>query len=180
MSAFREIIITVLVAIVITFLLHFGIEARSVHYSCMLPNLEEGEYIMVDKVIYHFSDPERGEVIVFWPPEELGSANPFIKRIIGLPGDTIEVKNGKVFIDDIPLEEEYLKEPFHYTVSSRRIPYGEYFVLGDNRNNADDSHVWGTLPRQNIIGRAWFIYWPLNRCRMVKHYSYPELEGAEG
>ena len=131
---------------------------------------------MVSKASYFFSDPERGEVVVLWPPFE--SKTPFIKRVTGLPGETVEVKDGKVFIDGVPLEEEYIKEPPHYTMAPREIPDNEYFMLGDNRNNANDSHYWGTVSRSNIIGKAWFIYWPPNKWEVMKHYSYPELTEA--
>ncbi len=141
----------------------------------MLPNIEDGEWIMVSKASYFFSDPERGEVIVFWPPEDVNSEYPFIKRVIALPGDTVEVKNDEVFINDIPLEEEYIREPPRYTMPAKPIPDGEYFVLGDNRNNANDSHSWGNVSRDNIIGKAGFIYWPPDKWGIIKHYGYPEL-----
>ena len=175
MKIVREIGITILIAIAIIALIRISIQGYTVHYSCMLPNIEQGDWIMVSKARYFFSDPERGDVIVFWPPEEAASDRPFIKRVIALPGDTVEVKDGKVFINDIPIEEEYIKEPPRYTTSFEIIPDGEYFVLGDNRNNANDSHCWGNIPRDNIIGKASFIYWPPEKWRPLKNYSYPEL-----
>ena len=176
MKIAREIGITILIAIAIFVSLRFTIQGYTVRYSCMLPNIQDGEWIMVSKASYFFSDPERGEVIVFWPPEEVNSQYPFIKRVVALPGDTVEVKKGKVFINGIPLEEkEYIKEPPHYTMHPEQIPDGEYFVLGDNRNNANDSHCWGTVARHNIIGKAWFVYWPPENWGPVKRYSYPEL-----
>jgi len=173
----REIGITILIAIAIFVSLRFTIQGYTVRYSCMLPNIEDGEWIMVNKASYFFSDPKRGEVIVFWPPEDVDSEYPFIKRVIAQPGDTVEVKNGKVFINNIPLEEEYIREPPRYTLAPKLIPDAEYFVLGDNRNNANDSHQWGTMPGDNIIGKAWFVYWPPDKWGIIKHYSYPELTG---
>jgi len=175
MRTLRDIGITILIAIAIFVSLRFTIQGYTVRYSCMLPNIEDGEWIMVNKASYFFSDPERGEVIVFWPPEDVDSEYPFIKRVIAQPGDTVEVKNGRVFINDIPLEEEYIREPPRYTMPPETIPDGEYFVLGDNRNNANDSHSWGTVPDDNVIGKAWFIYWPPDKWGILKHYGYPEL-----
>ncbi len=178
MKILREVGITILIAIAIFALLQAVVANYKVHGSCMLPNVEEGEGIMVSKASYFFSDPERGDVVVLWPPFK--SEVPFIKRVIGLPGETVEVKKGRVFIDGIPIEEDYIREPPRYTMPSKEIPPDEYFVLGDNRNNASDSRSWGTVPRENIIGKAWFIYWPPGKWGVIKHYSYPELtEGEE-
>ena len=179
MKVFREIGITALIAIAIFAALKFAAPNYRVQYSSMLPNIEENDLLVVDKVSYFFSDPQRGDVIILWPPAEVKERNPFIKRVIGLPGDTVEIKDDKVFVDGIPLEEEYIKDPPRYTMPAKTIPEGEYFVLGDNRNNSNDSHYWGTVSRENIIGKALFIYWPPSRWRVVKHYSYPELTKAD-
>ena len=130
---------------------------------------------MVSKANYFFSDPQRGDVIVFNPP--LTSKHPFIKRIIGLPGDTVEVKEGKIFIDGIAIEEEYIKAPPNYDMPAKKISGKEYFVLGDNRNNSNDSHNGWTASEEDIVGKAWFVYWPLDRCGLIIHYDYPELLG---
>ena len=175
MKILREIGITILIAMAIFALLRVTVQGYRVQYSCMLPNIEDGEWIMVNKASYFFPDPKRGEVTVFKPHEELHSRYPFIKRIIGLPGETVEVKHGQVFINGIALEEEYTREPPRYTVPPKKIPENEYFVLGDNRNNSNDSHIGWTVHRESITGKAWFVYWPPNRWRIVKHYSYPEL-----
>ncbi len=176
MKVLREIGITILIAIAIFAIFRGAMQSYTVQYSCMLPNIEDGEWIMVNKATYFFSDPERGEVIVFWPPFE--SQHPFIKRVIALPGDTVEVRDNNVFVNGVALVEGYIKEPPHYTMPPIRIPQGEYFVLGDNRNNSNDSHNAWTVPRDNIIGKAWFIYWPLHKWGTIKHYSYPELTAA--
>ena len=178
MKFLRDFGITILIAIAIFALLRVTIQGYKVQYSSMLPGIEEGEWIMVNKASYFFSDPERGEVIVFKPHEEVHSRHPFIKRIIGLPGDTVEIKDGRVFINGIALEEEYIKETPHYTTPPKKIPDDEYFVLGDNRNHSNDSHNGWTAPRENIVGKAWFVYWPPDNWRVIKHYSYPELAGA--
>jgi signal peptidase I len=96
-----------------------------------------------------------------------------------LPGDTVEVKDKQVFINGIPLEEgEYIMAVVNYKMPAREVPENEYFVLGDNRNNSNDSHNNWTVPRDDIVGKAWFTYWPLNGLGLIEHHSYPELIGA--
>jgi signal peptidase I len=176
MKILREVVITILVAVAVFALLRFTVQSYSVVMSSMEPNFQEGECIMVSKMSYRSSGPQRGDVIVFNPPFD--SQFPFIKRVIGLPGETVEIKDEKVFIDGIPLEEEYIMESPNYTMSAQEIPENEYFVLGDNRNNSNDSHNNWTVPQDNIIGKAWFTYWPPSKLKVVKHYSYPELNEA--
>jgi len=142
----------------------------------MLPGIENQDWVMVSKAAYFFSSPHHGDVVIVQPPFQ--TEHPFIKRVIALSGDTIEVKEGKVYLNGTPLTEPYIAEPPRYTLPAQEIPEGEYFVLGDNRNNADDSHMWGTVPGENIIGKVWFIYWPPKHWRVVGGYNYPELANA--
>jgi signal peptidase I len=172
----REVGITILIAVAVFALLRLTVQSYTVVMSSMEPNFHDGECIMVNKVCYRSAGPQRGEVIIFDPPFE--SEYPFIKRVIGLPGETVEIKDGKVFIDGIPLEEEYIMAPPNNLMPATEVPENEYFVLGDNRNSSNDSHNGWTVPQDNIIGRAWFTYWPPSKLGVVKHYSYPELNGA--
>jgi signal peptidase I len=132
----------------------------------MVDNLHNGQYLIIDKLSYNplvsgtfgIGGPQRGDVIVFEPPNRPGED--YVKRIIGLPGETVEVRNGQVFIDGRPLAEPFVPGQMSYTMRPQVVPEGTVFVLGDNRNNSNDSHNWGTLPIENIVGRAWLSYWP--------------------
>jgi len=173
MKILREVGITILIAVAIFVLLRLTVHSYTVVMSSMEPNFHDGDCIMVNKVCYRSAGPQRGEVIVFDPPFD--SLHPFIKRVIGLPGETVEIKYGRVFIDGISLEEEYIMAQPNYTMPATEVPENEYFVLGDNRNSSNDSHNGWIVPRDNIIGKALFIYWPPSKWGVVKHYSYPEL-----
>jgi len=177
MKILREVVITVIIAAAVFALLRLTVQSYTVVMSSMEPNFQQGDCIMVSKMSYRSSGPQRGDVIVFTPPFD--SQFPFIKRVIGLPGEIVEVKNGEVSINGTPLEEdEYIAAQPNYTMSATEVPENEYFVLGDNRNNSTDSSRGWTVPRDNIIGRAWFVYWPPSKLGGVKHYRYPELNEA--
>lgn len=157
--------------IALSAILAFGIrtfvaEARYIPSGSMLPTLQINDRLIVDKLSYKFQEPERGDIVVFSPTEKLKAQNfneAFIKRIIGLPGEKIEVKGGKVYVNDKPMQENYIEQYPEYQYGPVVVPDKEYLVLGDNRNNSYDSHYWGFVPRQNIIGRAIVRFWPLER-----------------
>lgn len=165
----RDIIAPLVAALVISALFQVTVASFKVYGSSMLPNIQPGEYVMVSKAAYFVHPPERGEVIVFHSPHSPNSD--LIKRIIALPGDTVEVKSGTVFVNDTPLVEPYISEPPKYTYPHQKILAEYYFVLGDNRNNSSDSHKGWTVPRENIVGRAWLTYWPAHQWRAIEHYS---------
>ena len=175
MKAFlRDVLITLILAVVISFGLRAVIEPYIVQERCMQPNFQEGQRIFVNKVVYKFHEPERGDVIVFHPPPPYDSTEiPFIKRIIALPGDTIEVKNRALYVNGSKLHELYIKEPANYTLKRETVKDG-YFVLGDNRNNSNDSHTGWLAPRQNIIGKAWLSIWPPDKWGLAAYYPLKE------
>ncbi len=145
---------------------HFVAEARYIPSGSMLPTLEVNDRLIIDKLSYRFTSPERGDIVVFSPTEKLQKENfkdAFIKRVIGLPGETVEVKGERVYINNIPIQERYIEEDPHYQYGPVTVPDDEYLVLGDNRNNSYDSHYWGFVPKDKIIGRAVIRFWPPNR-----------------
>lgn len=165
-SRTRETLETFVVAVGLALLIRTTVaEARWIPSDSMLPTLEQGDRLIVEKISYRFDAPHRGDIVVFDPPQGsgFGGGNAFIKRIIGLPGETIAVAEGKVLIDGKPLQEDWNMEPSDYEMPPRLIPARHVFVMGDNRNNSADSHVWGALPIGNIIGRATLRFWPPHR-----------------
>ncbi len=157
--------------IALSAVLAFGIrsfvaEARYIPSGSMLPTLQINDRLIIDKISYNFHNPERGDVIVFNPTDALKQQNfkdAFIKRLIGLPGDQVEVKEGKVYINNQALKENYIEDKPNYNFGPVTVPPNQFLVLGDNRNNSYDSHYWGFVPRDRIIGRAVVRFWPLNR-----------------
>ncbi len=168
----REFLITALIALAIFLPLKATVQGYEVQYSCMLPNIRDGDWIIVDKAIYRIGQPQRGEVVVFQPPDSLNSEYPFVKRVIGLPGETVEVRDGSVFINGSVLEEPYIREAPRYSMLPMQVPDNEYFVLGDNRNSANDSHNGWTVPDDNLIGKARLTYWPASRLGVIDHFKF--------
>ncbi|MGB3692235.1 MAG: signal peptidase I [Spirulinaceae cyanobacterium] len=144
----------------------FVAEARYIPSGSMLPTLEINDRLLIEKVSYNFRKPERGDIVVFNPTDTLKEQNfhdAFIKRVIGLPGETIQVKNGRVVVNGKAIEEKYIEQEPAYDYGPVKVPENQYLVLGDNRNNSYDSHAWGFVPRENIIGRAAVRFWPVGR-----------------
>jgi signal peptidase I len=139
----------------------------------MEPNLENDQYLVVNKLGYRLHEPQRGDIVVFRDPRSDGRK--LIKRVIGLPGETVEIRSGQVFINGQLLDEPYIASQGRYTQQSTSVPEDEFFVLGDNRNNSSDSHNWGPLPSENIVGKAWLSYWPPASWGAIPHEAY----GAE-
>ncbi len=183
-SALREIIETIILTILIFLLVRSIVQNFKVEGRSMEPTLESGQYLLINKAVYWridtaalksafafqqdstpsshpvyvFGEPRRGDVVVFRYPKD--QSRDFIKRIIALPGETVEINGGKVHVDGKALDEAFLADHPSYVLEPTKVPPGNYFVLGDNRNNSSDSHVWGMVPEENIIGKAWVRYWP--------------------
>ena len=173
---FRELAITAGLALVIFLILQTTIQSSIVEGSSMLPGLENNQRLIVVKAVYHFRDPQRGDIIIIHPP--VAPDKQWVKRVIGLPGDTVEVKNHTVYVNNVALKEPYIKEAPNYTYGPFQVPAGQYFVLGDNRANSDDSHIFGTVPMANIIGKAWLTIWPLDRWGIVGNFGLPAQVGS--
>lgn len=159
-----ELIEIVLVAFVLSwFIRTFVIEARVIPTGSMLPTIQLEDRVIVDKFFFkHFGELQRGDIIVFHPPASAHASDDFIKRIIGMPGDKVQIKNHVTYVNDKPLSEPYTLEPAKEDFGPVIVPEGSLFMMGDNRNNSADSREWGFLPEQNVTGRTLFRYWPLN------------------
>lgn len=168
----REFLGTILLAVVIFLLLQATVQSFIVVGSSMEPSLHSGQRLLVVKAAYIFHQPEWGDVVVFRSPNN--REDDYIKRIIALPGDIVEIKMDVVYVNGSPLDESYIKAQPSYSLPSQKIPENEYFVLGDNRNNSNDSHKGWTVPRQNIIGKAWLSIWPPGQWGLVTTYSLQE------
>ncbi len=156
-----------------------------VNGSSMLPNLETSEFLMIDKLSYYFHEPERGDIVVLVPPENTDTY--YVKRILGLPGEKIEFLNGQVIVhskdhpEGIKVDEPYLAEDNNKTYLPTHenriidIPDDHFFVMGDNRRASNDSRSWGLLHRRSIEGRVWFVFFPLNKIRLMPQAGYETL-----
>ena len=158
----------VVIALVIALLVRtYVAEARYIPSESMLPTLKIGDHLIIDKISYEIKglkDIQRGDIVVFDPPAAVQSNDdiPFIKRVIALPGETVSVNKGTVYINGEPLNEPYIMEKPAVDFKPYTVPGDMVFVMGDNRNHSNDSRYWGPLPAQNIIGKAEFRYFPIN------------------
>lgn len=167
----RDILFGVVIALAIYLGIQFMLQQFVVQQISMMPNLIEGQRLFVNKIAYLFHGPERGDIIVFRTSQNPNEI-PLIKRVIGLPGEIIEIKSGVVYVNGSPLRESYIKEQPQYTLNTLSIEAKNYFVLGDNRNYSRDSHGGWTVSEDNIIGKAWISVWPLKTWGLIPDYSY--------
>lgn len=191
----KEIFETLLIAVIAFFLIQISIQNFRVDGDSMQPSLQDGQYVLVNKAVYlNISDsgiarlipffkvengrsylfhaPRRGDIVVFKPPQS--KERDFIKRVIGLPGDRVEITEGKVLVNGYQLVEPYIKDGPQYEQQPTMVPKRHYFVLGDNRNRSSDSHLWGMVPYNNIVGKAWLTLWPPKKWGKAPN-SMPEL-----
>ncbi len=159
-------------------LIHFVVRSFYIPSESMLPTLRINDFILVNEMIYDISDPSRGDIVVFHPPDDSDSepkdrANPpidLIKRVVGLPHDILEIKNGILYLNEEPLNEPYIKETIYGNYGPTTVPEGHIFVMGDNRNNSNDSRYIHPIPYENLVGRAELIFYPFNRIRL---FNFP-------
>jgi signal peptidase I len=163
-----DILETLIWAVVLFVLINLVSARVRVDGGSMMPTLTNGELVIVNKLVYHLGEPERGDIIVFYFPVD--PSQEFIKRVIGLPGDQVSIHKGAININGQRLDEPYLSVNTSYD-GDWTVAEGQLFVLGDNRNNSLDSHNWGTVPMDYVIGKALFIYWPLNTLGIIEHAS---------
>jgi len=177
---FLDIIETAVIALSIFLVVYlFIMQPHQVNGNSMYPSFEDGEYVMTDKLSYRLGTPERGDIVVFHAPPAsncpTGTGCDFIKRIIAIPGDTVEVKDGNYYLNGELLQEDFLPEGFttqsgQFTAKGVvRVPDGHYFVSGDNRSHSSDSRSWGFIAKEDIVGKAFFRYFPFNRAGLITH-----------
>ena len=165
-SWLRDLLISVVLAILIILFLYQPVKVEG---TSMMPALVDQERIFINKFVFRFGmgGVSRGDLVVFWFPQDPSKS--YIKRVIGLPGDVLEVDEGTVLVNGRPIEESYVPDEYRDRLSapSVRVPEDHYYVLGDHRSSSNDSRAWGTVPRKYIYGRAVFIYWPLDKLGLV-------------
>ncbi len=169
-SFIRETLETIALTLIIFVVIRAGVQNFRIEGYSMEPNFHDGQYLLINKVEYVVHQPERGDVVVFASPQN--RERDFIKRVIALPGETVEIKDGRVFVNGQLLPQNYNTNPGSYNFGPVTVGPDQLFVLGDNRNNSSDSHSWGTLPRADVIGKAWISYWPPNFWGVVQAPSF--------
>lgn len=171
---------TIVVALVISIVLYlFIMTPHEVIGSSMYPTYKDGEYLMANKIVYKLSEPKRGDVIIF----KYSETQDFIKRVIGLPGDQVMLKDGYIYINGNKLDESGYLDSSVYTNGGEylhegetiTVPEGQYFVCGDNRQHSSDSRTFGPIEKANIKGKAWIVYFPFSNFRLAEHESYQNL-----
>ena len=188
----RELSETLLLSLLIFIALQFSVQNFTVEGDSMSPTLEEGRYVLVNKLSYlslpgelrafiplmdgsdesdilPFGAPKRGEVVIFRFPND--PTRDFVKRVVGVPGDVVEFSDGRLYLNGEFREEPYVRRPDNANMSPVLVPERSYFVLGDNRRLSNDSRDWGPVPHENLVGKAWFAYWPFDGLSSFTEWS---------
>ncbi len=165
----REIIETIVLTALIFFAIRFSVQTFRVDGPSMQPGLFTGEYVLVNKLAYLFHGPQRGDVIVFHYPRD--PTQDFIKRVIGLPGDTLVITNDAVKVDGVTLKEPYISQAANAQIINLKLQPDQYFVMGDNRPFSSDSRAWGPVPASYIIGKATLVFWPLSNWEVIPTFN---------
>jgi len=164
-SMLRELLETVISAgLIAFFIITFIGQVTVVKGASMESTLHNKERLIANKISYRFEPPKSGDIVIFRPP--LDTKRNYIKRVIGIPGDSIKIEEGKVFVNDQAVDESYVEFRSYENMPTITVPKDSYFVLGDNRPNSSDSRYWGFVPRKNVIGKAWAVFWPINKMRI--------------
>ena len=203
-TAIREIIETIILSLLLFLVIQFAVQTYQVEGASMRPTLTQGQYLLVNKLVYRhldvggaegaisagevtqgnlifpFHPPQHGEVIIFSYPHDPSRA--FVKRVIGIPGDTVEIRAGRTFVNGRQLKESYAMLDDHDEMDALKVPANSFFVMGDNRLQSNDSRDWGAVPLENIVGRAWVRYWPLHQIGIfpTEHTFSSSTEGGIG
>ena len=174
---FDELVRTIIFVVIVTVLFDMAIPRSLVDGRSMQPTFEDAERLIVSRLHYLVTPPERGDIIVFNSVDAYDPDVMLIKRVIGLPGDHIEFHERQLYVNDVLVDEPYIKEACNSRCSDDEWFLGtdEYFVMGDNRNNSSDSRRFGAVPISHIVGRVVFRYWPMNRVGLIKHQNYSEF-----
>ncbi len=194
-GVFGEIVQTVLLALVLFLIIRNFVQNYRVENISMEPNLHEGQFLIINRFAYcpgfHLDmaplnihaektwclwTPRRGDVVVFHYP--LDTSKDFIKRVIGLPGETVQIKAGRVYINGVEMSEPFGPNPGSYDAPAVKLAANQIYVMGDNRNSSSDSHVWGPVPMQDMVGRAIVRYWPPSKWSLIPQWDFPELSAA--
>lgn len=175
-NVIRGVLVEILQTLVLALVLYFAIDAvfarvRVINIS-MQPTFYEGDVLLVNKLAYKLGTMHTGDVVIFHNPNFL--EEDYIKRLIGKPGDTVKAAGGVISVNGIPLDEPYIAQPPNYT-GEWVVPPDSIFVLGDNRNNSSDSHSWGFVPTEDLVGKALVIYWPIDAVKVIPQPKYPGL-----
>lgn len=167
MILLREMLETLVLTVILFMLIRTGVQNYKIEGQSMQPNFQDGEYLLVNKLAYILNEPARGDVVVFHYPND--PERDFIKRIVGLPGDTVEVRDGQVYVNGAQMQEPYDTEAINYSAPLTVVEPRTVYVLGDNRGNSEDSHRWGLLNQDLIIGTAWVVLYPFTEAGVVDH-----------